>query len=219
MLSRHLLDRRVRKPRGVVALVALAAVTTLAGCGPTIFQDDSTLVVIGNPPAPPPPPEPEPEPPKAAAPVRVLLTAKAIEISDVIQFEYNKAEIKPESFGLLDEIADVILKNPQIKELSIEGHTDGDGSPKSNRKLSDNRAKSVKKYLVDKGVAEAMLLTKGWGEDKPVADNDSDEGKAKNRRVEFLITKQDEIKKAVEVDPATGEQKPAAEAAPAEGGN
>lgn len=210
MLSRHLLDRSVRKTSGVAALVAFA---TMVGCGPTIFQDDSTLVVIGNPPAPPPPPEPEPEPPKAVAPVRVLLTAKAIEINDVIQFETNKADIKPESFGLLDEIADVILKNPQIKELSIEGHTDGDGTPKANRKLSDNRAKSVKKYLVDKGVADAMLLTKGWGEDKPVADNETDEGKAKNRRVEFLITKQDEVKKTVEVDPATGEQKPA------EGGN
>jgi len=160
----------------------------------------------------PPPPPPEPEPPKAVAPVRVLVTAKAIEINDVIQFEYNKADIKPESFGLLDEIADVILKNPQIKELSIEGHTDGDGSPKSNRKLSDNRAKSVKTYLVGKGVADAMLLTKGWGEDKPVAGNDTDEGKAKNRRVEFLITKQDEIKKMVDAA-AEGEAKPA------EGGN
>jgi OOP family OmpA-OmpF porin len=183
--------------------VGLALLIPLSACAPQVFADSSALVIAGDPPPPPPPPKEEP-PPK---PKRVQVTADAIVITEKIMFEYNKAKIKEESFGLLDEIVSVIKENPQIKELSIEGHTDADGSNRYNKKLSDKRAASVRTYLVEHGIGEDMLLSKGWGEEKPIADNDTDEGKAKNRRVEFKITKQDEVKKTVEVDPETGEQK------------
>jgi OOP family OmpA-OmpF porin len=185
-----------------LGLVSALAVPLFAGCGPIVFTDDSALKIVGTPPPPPPEPEPEPEKPK-----RVVVTADAIVINEKIQFDYNKATIKAESHDLLNEIVEVIKANPRIKELSIEGHTDSDGSDKYNKKLSDNRAKSVRVYLTEHGIAEGMLTSKGWGEEKPLADNATDEGKATNRRVEFLITKQDEVKKTVEIDPETGEQK------------
>jgi OOP family OmpA-OmpF porin len=184
--------------------VGLALLIPLSACAPQVFADSSALVIAGDPPPPPPPPPQEEPPPK---PKRVQVTADAIVITEKIMFEYNKAKIMEESFGLLDEIVSVIQENPRIKELSIEGHTDADGSDKYNKKLSDKRAASVRTYLVEHGIAEDMLLSKGFGEEKPIAENDTDEGKAKNRRVEFKITKQDEVKKTVEVDPETGEQR------------
>jgi len=130
-----------------------------------------------------------------------------IEIHEKIQFEYNKATIKEESFGLLDEIVQVIKDNPQVRKIQIEGHASADGDDAYNMKLSDSRAKSVRKYLVDKGVEADRLVAKGFGETKPIASNDTDDGKEKNRRVEFNILEQDPTKKKVEVDPATGKEK------------
>jgi OOP family OmpA-OmpF porin len=72
--------------------------------------------------------------------------------------------------------------------------------------LSDKRAKAVMKYLVDKGIAKDRLSATGYGETKPIASNDTEEGKAKNRRVEFHITKQDVTKEKVQVDPKTGKE-------------
>ncbi|MBL0194604.1 MAG: OmpA family protein [Myxococcales bacterium] len=105
-----------------------------------------------------------------------------------MQFELNSAVIKPESFPLLNEVAEVIKKNPQIKKLAVEGHASADGDAKLNEKLSDDRAKSVRQYLIDKGgIKGEMLTAKGYGELKPIADNKTPEGKEKNRRVEFTI--------------------------------
>jgi OOP family OmpA-OmpF porin len=179
----------------------------VAACGPTVFADATALSVVGEPPPPPPPPpEPEPEP-EPEPPRRVQVTADAIVITEKIMFEYDKAVIRPESFGLCDEIVDVIQKNPRIKKISIEGHTDGDGSAKYNKKLSQKRADSVMKYLTDKGVDAARLQSVGHGEDKPIGDNGTDEGKEKNRRVEFLILEQDKLTETVEIDSTTGEKK------------
>lgn len=198
---------RKHPSRAGVTLGLALLVVPLAACGPTVFADTDALTVVGEPPPPPPPPpepepEPEPEPPK-----RVQVTADAIVITEKIMFEYDKADIRPESFGLCDEIVDVIQKNPRIKKISIEGHTDGDGSAKYNKKLSQKRADAVKKYFVEKGVEEARLQSVGHGEDKPLAENDTDEGKEKNRRVEFLILEQDKLTETVEIDPETGEKK------------
>lgn len=183
------------------AALFLSAVP-LVGCGPMIFEDATAMRIAGTPP-PPPPPEVKAEEPKDET---VVVTKDAIVIKDKIQFDYNKATIKEVSFELLDKIVAVIKENPHIKELSIEGHTDSDGSDKYNKKLSDQRAASVKKYFTEHGIAEAMLLSTGWGEEKPIQDNGTDEGKAANRRVEFLITKQDRIKETVKVDKETGER-------------
>ena len=194
---------RKHGPRALATLQAalfLAAIP-LMGCGPMIFEDATAMRIAGTPP-PPPPPEVKEEPKDET----VVVTKDAIVIKDKIQFDYNKATIKEVSFELLDTIVRVINENPHIRELSIEGHTDSDGSDKYNKKLSDKRAASVKKYFTEHGIDEGMLLSKGWGEAKPIADNGTDEGKATNRRVEFLITKQDRIKETVKVDKKTGER-------------
>jgi OOP family OmpA-OmpF porin len=163
--------------------------------------------VAGDPPPPPPPPPPpkkeEPPPP----PARVEVRDNKIEIHEKIQFDHAKATIKPESHDLLNEIVDVIKKNPHIKKVSIEGHASSDGDAAFNKKLSGERAKSVMKYLVDKGIAAEALQSKGFGSEKPIATNDTEDGREKNRRVEFNIIEQDITKKKVEIDPATGKEK------------
>lgn len=193
------------------ALVGLGLVMALvsAGCGSTTaFSDASSIKVQGTPPAPPPPPpEAKPEPPPPPKPKRVEVTADQIVIHDKILFEVNKAVIRTESHALCDEIAQVIKDNPQIKQLSIEGHTDSDGGDKYNQSLSDKRAAAVMQYLVDHGIPQERLTSKGFGESKPLADNATAEGKEKNRRVEFIITAQDEVKKTYEIDPETGEKR------------
>jgi len=192
------------KPIRLLALsfVALA----LTACGGTIaFSDTSSLAIVGTPPKPPEPPKEEPPPPPK--PKRVEVTADKIVIREKIQFDLNKATIKPESHELLGEIVEVFQENPHIKKVSIEGHTDNQGSDSYNQKLSDQRAKSVLDYLVGKGIDEKRLTSKGFGESKPIASNDTEEGKEQNRRVEFIITEQDEVTKTYEIDPETGKKK------------
>ena len=180
----------------------------LAACGGvTQFQGGQAFAVAGTPPPPPPPPPPKKEEPPPP-PARVELRDNKIDFKDKIQFDNNKATIKPESFGLLKEIADVIKKNPQVKQISVEGHASSEGDPKHNKELSADRAKSVVTYLTTKeGIAADHLVSKGWGSEKPIADNATEEGKEKNRRVEFLVTKADVTQKKVEIDPKTGKEK------------
>lgn len=103
-----------------------------------------------------------------------------------ILFESNKAAIKPESSGVLAEIAGVLNKYPELK-VKIIGHTDSDGSDEANQKLSERRAEAVKEALVNEyKVSEDRLQTAGKGEKEPVEKNDTQAGKAQNRRVEFL---------------------------------
>lgn len=102
-----------------------------------------------------------------------------------IKFDVNKAVIKPESMGTLNEVAKVLREHPELK-FSIEGHTDSDGEDAANLKLSQARAEAVKAQLVALGIDAARLTCKGWGESKPVDDNATALGKANNRRVEFV---------------------------------
>ncbi len=194
--------------RFIVGASMLLALAASAGCGGvTQFQGAQAFAIAGTPPAPPPPPPPPPaEEPKP--PPRVELRDNKIEFKEKIQFEVNKATIKEESFSLLHDIAEVIKKYPQIKKLSIEGHASADGDAKHNKKLSDDRAKAVLDYLVKKeSIPAGSLAAKGWGEEKPIADNNTEDGKEKNRRVEFLVVEQDVTQKKVEIDPKTGKEK------------
>lgn len=106
-------------------------------------------------------------------------------ISLYINFDTGKAVIKADSFAQLDQVVTALKSSPELK-LEVGGHTDNVGSAESNLTLSDARAKSVMKYLSDKGIAAGRLSAKGYGQTKPVADNRSDDGRAKNRRVELV---------------------------------
>jgi outer membrane protein OmpA-like peptidoglycan-associated protein len=178
---------RATVPAVATVMVALVA-PALAGCGPTVFEGQSGLGIVGSPPAPPPPPPPPPEPPK-----RVEVTKDKIQINEKVQFEYDKSTILQESFSLLDEVSKVMNENPQLKKIRVEGHASADGADDYNMRLSDARAKAVMTYLVTKGKVDQKRLTaEGFGETKPIADNETEDGRIANRRVEFTILEQDE---------------------------
>ncbi|HYK56250.1 MAG TPA: OmpA family protein, partial [Flavisolibacter sp.] len=102
-----------------------------------------------------------------------------------INFDYNKATLRPESMGEINRITKLMNDNPALK-FEIGGHTDTDGDDAYNQKLSQERADAVKSQLVSAGIDASRLTTKGYGETKPLNDNTSPEGKANNRRVEFV---------------------------------
>ncbi len=106
-----------------------------------------------------------------------------------ITFDLNSDVIQPSSFTILDEAARVLKEYPQV-EVMIEGHTSAEGSRELNIDLSDRRAKSVKTYLVGKGIGADRLQTKGFGPDNPVAPNDTEANRSLNRRIEFKLLRQ-----------------------------
>jgi outer membrane protein OmpA-like peptidoglycan-associated protein len=174
---------RSMSPVGLVVAVALAGAT---GCSLVTVQQSPfpPLEIQARRPAPPPP--------------RVVLTPSSIQIGDKVQFAFDSAEILPASFDLLKEVAGVFTANPQIESVQVEGHTDSSGAAQHNKELSQKRAESVRAFLIKQGVAAKRLVAKGFGPDRPVADNATDEGKEKNRRVEFNIVKQGQIKTLVQ---------------------
>ena len=106
-----------------------------------------------------------------------------------IFFETNKFQLDPKSQAELDKIVQLLNDNPTLK-IEISGYTDNVGKPSDNLSLSNNRAKSVVTYLIGKGIAAQRVAAKGYGETKPVADNTTEDGKAKNRRTELKVTSQ-----------------------------
>ena len=110
-----------------------------------------------------------------------------IDVSETIQFEFSSSRIAAESHEVLDELAAAITKHPEIKKLRVEGHTDNSGDAPHNLRLSKKRAAAVVKYLVGKGVDAGRLVAAGFGQTKPIAKNDTEDGRAQNRRVAFTI--------------------------------
>jgi len=140
----------------------------------------------------------------------VELKEDKIQINEKVQFEYNASKIKPDSFSLLQEVAKVIKDHPSLKKIRVEGHASSEGNDDYNMKLSDARAKAVRDYLIKEGgVAADRLEAKGYGETKPIASNDTEQGKEQNRRVEFNIVEQDSAARKAEAAAAPPAETPA----------
>jgi outer membrane protein OmpA-like peptidoglycan-associated protein len=120
-------------------------------------------------------------------PAKVSWTGGQVLVEEVIHFDVAESTLRPESAPLLDEVAAVLLANPEIVRIEIAGHTDPIGGVAFNTELSRRRAKAVAEALVERGIAPERLVAKGYGPSRPIADNETVEGRAANRRVEFTV--------------------------------
>jgi outer membrane protein OmpA-like peptidoglycan-associated protein len=134
------------------------------------------------PPPPPPPPAPKPTPPPPPPAPKVERTI----ILDDVLFDFDRSNVKPEAAKILDRLVAFMQENKTSK-VTLSGHTDNVGSDAYNQKLSERRVTAVREYVVKKGVDAGRISGQGFGESKPIADNKTREGRAKNRRVEIKV--------------------------------
>jgi outer membrane protein OmpA-like peptidoglycan-associated protein len=120
----------------------------------------------------------------------VVITDAKLKILDKVYFDLGKNSIQKRSFALLDNVGKVLVSHPEIGLIQVEGHTDNQGNPAANKKLSQERAEQVKTYLVKKGVADTRLRAVGLGDEKPAEPNTTPAGRDANRRVEFNLVTQ-----------------------------
>ena len=156
-------------------------------CAASAPAPEPAPVAVAPPPPEPPKPEPEPEPPPPPPPPKAALKSEKIELSETVEFETDSAVLTDRGRLLLDDVARELTDHPEVKKIQIEGHTDAVASNKHNMKLSQDRVASVRKYLLSKGVDAKRLSSKAFGETKPIASNKTEEGRTKNRRVEFRV--------------------------------
>ena len=166
----------------LIFLVSLTVLTACKAGAPAILLDDADRRAYKH----------DDEAEERRARQALIDIEKKIEKGDLpkIQFEFDRDEITPESEPTLELISKLLLKNPRLKMI-ILAHTDSVGTEEYNLDLSERRAKSVKSDLVKRGVPPPSLRFHGMGYSRPLADNSSDEGRAKNRRVEFRVTYRD----------------------------
>ena len=137
------------------------------------------------------PGQPDPDPKKNGCPRFIKLEGSSVRVLQQVHFQTGSATILPDSFPMLQEIANLLKVTPSIKKMRIEGHTDSHGAAEYNLDLSKRRAASVMAWLVQHDVAQARLESQGYGLTKPIETNDTEEGRLANRRVEFKITAED----------------------------
>jgi outer membrane protein OmpA-like peptidoglycan-associated protein len=130
-------------------------------------------------------------PPPPPPPTEIRVTCDKIEFPGKVQYKSGSDVIQARSHDLLLQIAEVMRTAKHIKKIRIEGHTDDSGAEAANLKLSDKRAASVKKFLLEAGIEEARLVSQGFGEGSPLTENKTKAGREANRRVEFMIAEQD----------------------------
>ncbi len=130
---------------------------------------------------------PNTDPAKNGCPSFIKLEGGQIRVLQQVHFATGSARILPDSFPMLQEIANVLKANPGIKRMSIDGHTDNKGGAAMNKKLSQDRADSVMKWLTEHAITQDRLEAHGYGMEKPIDNNLTDAGRAANRRVEFKI--------------------------------
>jgi outer membrane protein OmpA-like peptidoglycan-associated protein len=113
-----------------------------------------------------------------------------IRIREQVQFAYNSAQILKTSDFILEAVHKILQENPRITAVSVQGYTDSKGSDAYNQRLSEQRARAVVAWLVAQGIDKRRLRAQGFGEERPIDTNDTDEGRANNRRVEFHIVEE-----------------------------
>jgi outer membrane protein OmpA-like peptidoglycan-associated protein len=131
----------------------------------------------------------------------VRLSGDRIEILERVHFDTARASIKSRSHSVLEQVASVMKANADIRLLRVQGHTDSRGDEQDNLELSQQRAVSVKEFLIEQGVDAERLSARGYGESHPIADNDTADGRADNRRVEFHIIERVRADKGERGDP------------------
>ena len=139
-------------------------------------------------PAPAPAPvvaEPEPAPAPAPAPVAYVAPEPKKLVLEGVNFDFDKATLRQDEVSDLDKNVEALKEWGDV-DVEVAGHTDSKGSDKYNQKLSKQRADAVRDFLISKGVSADRLTAKGYGESQPVADNATEEGRFKNRRVELI---------------------------------
>jgi outer membrane protein OmpA-like peptidoglycan-associated protein len=137
------------------------------------------------------PGKPSPDPKKNGCPTFISKEEGVVRVLQQVHFATASATILPDSFPMLQEIANLLKVNPGIKKMSIDGHTDNKGNADMNKTLSQKRAESVMKWLTDHGVEQTRLEAHGYGLERPIESNDTDKGRAANRRVEFKILEEE----------------------------
>lgn len=167
--------------KNTLMLVAIVASACAAGCGP-------------EPQPVPPPPPPIVQPPPPPPPMQVaadngdaVLDGDRIRIAKQIFYDTDKDEIRPESFPVLHAVAEVLRAHPEITQLTVEGHTDNQGSVEHNIKLSTRRADAVVRHLMTKEGVRTPMLAPGYGASAPLCAENTDACKSMNRRVEFRV--------------------------------
>jgi len=168
-------DRPAYAGATAIGAGSLAAVCGLVGHA--IFDPEVAT------PAPSPPPLPTPTPEALPPP-----SSKRIVLRGV-HFDFDKSDIRPDSRPILNEAAEILKENPDVR-ISVEGHTDAIGSDAYNEGLSLRRAEAVFRYLVNHGIAPERMEVSGYGKRQPVASNDTESGRAQNRRVELHVVNQ-----------------------------
>jgi outer membrane protein OmpA-like peptidoglycan-associated protein len=150
------------------------------------------------------PGEADPDPKKNGCPkfIRRISGSTEIQLLKNIEFATGKSTILTKSFPIVDEVVRLMKVNQDIKHLAIEGHTDNRGSDDLNEKLSNDRAGAVMKYLVEHGIDAGRISAKGFGPKRPIADNNTNDGRQRNRRVEFHIVDQAGVTNAPDGAPA-----------------
>jgi outer membrane protein OmpA-like peptidoglycan-associated protein len=180
VLARGRVRRYTGSVKKLLFLSALALSCACAAGGPTLFSlddDDPRAIKRDN------------ELEERRAKEALAEIEKKVELGALpkIQFEFDKDAITPESGPTLNLVAELLLKHPRLKLIAL-AHTDNIGTEEYNLDLSERRARSVKTYLVQQGVPPPSIRFKGMGYSMPLEDNSTDEGRAKNRRVEFRVT-------------------------------
>ncbi len=157
------------------AAAALVVGSSVGGCASSTlrYTDPSPVLVTARAPRRAPAPAPAP--------------VARIAVSETIYFDNGSARIKRESFGTVDEVAQVIQDHPEITLIRVEGHTDRAGNSRFNLSLSQRRAEAVRQRLISAGIAPDRLEAQGFGDQQPVAENDTRSGRTQNRRVDFVI--------------------------------